>query len=299
MPYQPISEVTLGAQGKEGVSVAESTCAPKGQSATTCYKDKGLVLVDSHCHLNFPELSSRLDDVVANAASLDVGYMQTICTRMREFPDILAIAKRYDNIWCSVGVHPNNVAEEPPVTSEELIAAAKDPKVIGLGETGLDYYYEHSPRELQTSSFIEHIKASRETGLPVIVHTRSADDDTIKILQNEMRKGKFPGLIHCFSTGKELAEAAIELGMYVSISGIITFKKAVELQEIVKNLPLSSLLVETDAPYLAPMPHRGKPNEPAYTSYTAKFLAELKNIPYEEVKKVTTENFFRLFAKAQ
>lgn len=257
------------------------------------------MLVDSHCHLNFPELSSRLDDVMDNARGLGVGYMQTICTKMQEFPDILAIANRYDNVWCSVGVHPNNVAEEPSVTAQELVDVANNPKVIGLGETGLDCYYEHSPREAQTASFLEHIKASRETGLPVIVHTRSADEDTIKILTEETKKGAFPALIHCFSTGAELAHAAIDLGMYVSISGIITFKKATELQEIVKDLPLSSLLVETDAPYLAPMPHRGKPNEPAYTSYTAKFLAELKGVPYEEVKRATTENFFKLFSKAK
>jgi len=257
------------------------------------------MLVDSHCHLNFPELSSRLNEVVSGAKAADVGYMQTICTRMREFPAILEIAENYDNIWCSVGVHPNNVAEEPPVFAEEIIAATKNTKVIGIGETGLDYHYEHSPREAQTRSFLEHIKASRETCLPVIVHTRSADDDTIEILQNEMKKGKFPGLIHCFSTGAALAHGAIELGMCVSISGIITFKKATELQDIVKELPLSSLLVETDAPYLAPMPHRGKPNEPAYTRLTAEFIATLKGISYEEVAQVTTENFFRLFSKAK
>ena len=256
------------------------------------------MLVDSHCHLNFPELSSRLNAVMENARAMDVACMQTICTRMRELPDILAIASRYDNVWCSAGVHPNNVAEGPPVTAEELIEAAKNPKVIGLGETGLDYYYEHTPRKAQMHSFLEHIKASRETGLPVIVHTRSADEDTIKTLETEMKKGKFPGLIHCFSTGFELAESAIDLGMYVSISGIVTFKKAVELHESVKNIPLKNLLVETDAPYLAPMPYRGKPNEPAYTSYTARFIAELKGISYEEVAKVTTENFFRLFTKA-
>lgn len=257
------------------------------------------MLVDSHCHLNFPEFNGKIDAVVANAAAMDVRYMQTICTRMREFPDILEIANSTKNIWCSVGVHPNNVAEEKLVTAEELIAAAQNKKVIGLGETGLDYHYEHSPRELQTKSFIEHIKASRESGLPVIVHTRAADEDTISLLQNEMKKGKFTGLIHCFSTGKDLALAAIGMGMYVSISGIVTFKKAEELQSIVKELPLSSLLVETDAPYLAPMPHRGKPNEPAYTRHTADFIAQLKGVSYEEVAKVTTANFFNLFKKAQ
>jgi TatD DNase family protein len=257
------------------------------------------MLVDSHCHLNFPELSNRLDEVIASAKAADVGYMQTICTRMSEFPAILEIAEHYNNVWCSVGVHPNNVAEEPPAFAEAIIVASKNPKVIGIGETGLDYYYEHSPREAQTRSFLEHITASRETGLPVIVHTRGADDDTITILKNEMKKGQFPGLIHCFSTSAALAHAAIELGMYVSISGIITFKKATELQDIVKELPLSSLLVETDAPYLAPMPHRGKGNEPAYTRLTAEFIAALKGIRYEEVAKITTENFFGLFRKCQ
>ena len=257
------------------------------------------MLVDSHCHLNFPELYSRLDEVVASAASQGVTYMQTICTRMREFPQILAIANNYKNVWCSVGVHPNNVAEEPPVAAVEIIAAARNSRVIGIGETGLDYYYEHSPRKAQARSFIEHITASRETGLPVIVHTRSADDDTITILQTEMKQGKFPGLIHCFSTGQKLAEAAIEMGMCVSISGIITFKKAEALQNIVKDLPLTSLLVETDAPYLAPMPHRGKSNEPAYTRYTAEFIAQLKGVTYDEVARVTTGNFFSLFKKAR
>lgn len=256
------------------------------------------MLVDSHCHLNFPEFTGKIDSILANAKSMDVGYMQTICTRMAEFPAILDIANQHSNIWCSVGVHPNNVAEAPIVTAEELVAAANNSKVIGLGETGLDYHYEHSPRALQTNSFLEHIKASRETSLPVIIHTRAADDDTISILQNEIKNGKFPGLIHCFSTGQKLAEAAIEMGMYVSISGIVTFKKAVELQEIVRNLPMTSLLVETDAPYLAPMPHRGKPNEPAYTRHTAEFIAGLKGISYEEVASITTENFFNLFKKA-
>lgn len=256
------------------------------------------MLVDSHCHLNFPEFTGRIDAILANAKSMDVGYMQTICTRMSEFPAILDIANQHKNIWCSAGVHPNNVSEAPIVTAEELVASAKNNKVIGLGETGLDYHYEHSPRELQTISFIEHIKASRETGLPVIIHTRAADAETISILQSEMQKGKFPGLIHCFSTGEELAKEAIKMGMYISISGIITFKKAIELQEIVKTLPLTSLLVETDSPYLAPMPHRGKPNEPAYTRHTAEFIAQIKGISYEEVARATTENFFNLFKKA-
>ncbi|MCE3233598.1 MAG: ycfH [Rickettsiaceae bacterium] len=257
------------------------------------------MLVDSHCHLNFPDFKDQIDDVVKRAVANDVGYMQTICTKLSEFPQILSIAQQYENIWCSVGVHPNNVENEPLVTAEELTELTKNPKVIGLGETGLDYYYERSPREKQQLSFIEHIKTSQNTGLPVIVHTRSADDDTIDILQEQYAKAKFPGLIHCFSTGAKLAYAAIELGMYISISGIVTFKKAEELQAVVKDLPLSKILVETDAPYLAPMPYRGKTNEPAYTKNTAQFIADLKGVSYDEVAEVTTKNFFELFTKAK
>ena len=253
------------------------------------------MLVDSHCHLNFPDFKGQIDEVVERADKNGVKYMQTICTKMAEFPDILKIANDYENIWCSVGVHPNNVEGEELVEVSKLIELAKNPKVIGLGETGLDYYYEHSPREKQQKSFINHIEASQENGLPVIVHTRAADDDTIEILQNQYKKKPFPGLIHCFSTGEKLAKAAIDLGMYISISGIVTFKKATELQEIVKDLPLESLLVETDAPYLAPVPYRGKTNEPAYTRHTAEFIADLKGISLDEVAKVTSDNFFSLF----
>lgn len=256
------------------------------------------MLVDSHCHLNFPDFENKIGEVIERAIANDVGAMQTICTKISEFPDILAIAESYDKLWCSVGVHPNNVADEEPVTAEQLIELSDNQKVIGLGETGLDYFYENSPRELQQQSFREHIKAAQATDLPIIVHTRAADDDTIAILQEEYAQKPFSGLIHCFSTSSKLAYAAIELGMYISISGIVTFKKAVELQDIVKELPLAKLLVETDAPYLAPVPHRGKPNEPAFTRHTAEFIAELKGISYEDVAKVTTENFFRLFGKA-
>lgn len=256
-------------------------------------------LVDSHCHLNFPDFKDNLDEVVERAVANGITSMQTICTKLHEFPAILAIAEKYPNIWCSVGVHPNNVADEELAKAEELVKLAQSPKVIGFGETGLDYYYEHSPREKQRLSFIEHIKAAQATGLPVIVHTRAADDDTIEVMQEQMQNGSFKGLIHCFSTGAKLAWGAIEMGMYISISGIVTFKKATELQEIVKTLPLDRLLVETDAPYLAPMPHRGKTNEPAFTRHTAEFIAELKGISYEEVAEVTTRNFFDLFSKAK
>lgn len=256
------------------------------------------MLVDSHCHLNFPELIGQLDDVVKRANENGVGHMQTICTRLKEFPDILSIANKYQNIWCSVGVHPNNVEEEPDTKSDDIISLTKDNKVIGIGETGLDYYYENSPRNLQQKIFIEHIKAAQVTGLPVIVHTRSADEDTIDIISKEMKKAPFSGLIHCFSSSKWLAEEAMKLGFYISISGIVTFKKANELQDSVKELPLEKLLVETDAPYLAPIPYRGKTNEPGFTRHTAEFIANLKNVPYEQVARVTTNNFFDLFKKA-
>lgn len=260
------------------------------------------MLVDSHCHLNFPQFSDgqTIAEVVARASENGVTTLQTICTRMEEFPTILGIAENFPNVYASVGVHPNNVDEAPLVTLDELLAAANNPKVIGLGETGLDYHYSKEPEKQakQRESFLIHIEASRQTGLPVIIHTRDADEDTIAILQEETKKGDFPALIHCFSTGRALAEAAIELGIYVSISGIVTFKNAKDLQSTVKDLPLSSLLVETDAPYLAPMPHRGKTNEPAFTRHTAEFLAELKGTTLEDVAKVTTANFFKLFEKA-
>lgn len=256
------------------------------------------MLVDSHCHLDFPEFQPDMADVLARAASNDVKVMQTICTRVTEFPKVRAIAEQFPHIYCSVGIHPHNVEEQPKVTTEELIAYTQHAKVIGIGETGLDFFYDHSPRVLQEASFRAHIAAARETKLPLIIHTRNADERTIEILQDEIKKGSFPGLIHCFSTGRELAEASIAMGLYISISGIVTFKKAQELQETVRGLPLDKLLVETDAPYLAPVPHRGQRNEPAFTKHTAEFIAELKNVPFEEVARVTTENFFSLFTKA-
>jgi TatD DNase family protein len=256
------------------------------------------MLVDSHCHLNFPQFADDLDGVVARAIASDVRMMQTISTSMKELGDILAIAEAYPHIYASAGVHPNNVSEEPLVTLEELIKAASHPKIIGIGETGLDFYYEHSPQKKQEESFRIHLQAAADTGLPVIVHTRDADQRTIDILRECYAKAPFTGLIHCFSTSYDLAEAAMELGMYISISGIVTFKKAIELQEHVTKIPLERLLVETDAPYLAPTPHRGKTNEPAYTKLTAQAVAALKDVSYEAVATQTTENFFTLFTKA-
>ncbi len=256
------------------------------------------MLVDSHCHLDFPELFEDLDGVVARARAAGVGVMQTICTRLSKFEDVLGIARRYDDIYCSVGVHPHNAATEPRIAPDRIVALAGDPNVIGVGETGLDYYYENSPRDAQQESFRIHIAAAREAGLPLIVHTRDADADTAAILEDEMRAGAFTGLIHCFSTGRELAERAIGIGFYISVAGIVTFKKSDGLRDIVRDLPLERLLVETDAPYLAPAPRRGKPNEPAFVVHTAECIARLKGVSDDAFAAATTENFFRLFTKA-
>ncbi len=253
------------------------------------------MLIDSHCHLNFPEYKNILPEVINRAMMHNVKFMQTICTKIEEFPILLEITEQFDNVYCSVGVHPNSVTLETIAQKEDLLKLSLPKKVIGLGETGLDYYRDSSDKDLQKKSFIAHINAAQENNLPVIVHTRDADNDTIDILSSLMKEKEFKGLIHCFTSSKELAYKAIDLGLYISISGIITFKNATSLQEIVKDLPLDKLLVETDAPFLAPIPFRGKTNEPAYTKYTAEFIAQLKNIPYQEVAKKTTENFCSLF----
>ena len=224
--------------------------------------------------------------------------MQAICTRMSEFEAIHALAIAHDPLFCSVGVHPHESGKSPLTAVEALVEKAGLPKVIGLGETGLDYYYEHSERDLQKLSFQHHIEAAQVAGLPVIVHTREADEDTVTLLQNAMAKAPFPILIHCFTSSDWLADAVLEMGGYISISGIVTFKKAEALQATVKRLPLDRLLVETDAPYLAPIPHRGSRNEPAFTAHVCAKVAELKNIDYEACAAQTTDNFFRLFTKA-
>jgi len=256
------------------------------------------MLVDSHCHLDFPDFKDEMDEVVKRAVANDVGVMQTICTHVSKFPQVLAVAEKYENVYASVGIHPHE-AEKEQTTVEELVELASHPKVIGIGETGLDFYYEHSPRDIQEEQFRIHIEASRKTGCPVIVHSRDADEKTVEVLQDEYKKGEFKFLIHCFSSTSYLAEKSIELGGYVSISGIITFKKTDSLREAVKPLPLERLLVETDAPFLAPTPFRGKRNEPAYTKNTAEFLAELKGVTYEELAEKTTNNFFEIFDKAK
>jgi TatD DNase family protein len=257
------------------------------------------MLVDSHCHLNFPDFAQDLDGVIARAQAAGVGVMQTICTDMAEFDEVLAIARRYPGVYCSVGVHPNESGATEIVSAKALAEKTSDEKVIGIGETGLDYHYEHSDRQSQKKSFRNHIAAARDTGLPLIVHSRDADEDTVAILSEEMQKGPFKGLIHCFTSTKYLAEEAVKLGFYISLSGIISFKNAQPIRDAVKEVPLERLLVETDAPYLAPVPHRGKRNEPSFTIHTNKILADIKAISEEECARITTDNFFRLFTKAR
>ncbi len=256
------------------------------------------MLVDSHCHLDFPEFAEELDDIVTRAGAAGIGHMLTICTRISKFDQVLKVAESYDNIFCSVGIHPHNALSETEVTPEHLIKLAGHPKVVGFGETGLDYYYDKAPRDVQQRQFRAHIAAARQTGLPLIIHTRDADDDMADILAQEAEKGAFPGLLHCFSSSRKLAETALDLGLYISISGIVTFKNAGDLRDTVKTLPLERILVETDAPYLAPAPMRGKRNEPAFTAHTAEKVAEIKELPLSDVAGATTDNFFRLFAKA-
>ena len=257
------------------------------------------MFVDSHCHLDFPDFGGELDAVVDRARSAGVGAMLTIGTRLKAFDGVRAIAERYNDIWCSVGVHPHEAAAEPLGEATALVEKVSHPRVIGIGEAGLDYFYEHSAREDQLRNFRAHIEASRQTGLPLIVHARDADDDLCQVLREETGRGRFPGLIHCFSSTAKLAETALDIGFYISISGIVTFKKADELRSIVADIPLERLLVETDAPYLAPMPHRGKRNEPAFVRNTAEIVARLKNVELAELADVTTANFFTLFAKAR
>ncbi len=256
------------------------------------------MLVDSHCHLDFPDFTPERDAVVERAGEAGIGWMLTICTHVSRFDQVKAVAEAYPNVFCTVGIHPHEAGSEPPTSAAELIALAAHPKVVGFGETGLDFYYEHSPRADQERSFRAHIAAARDTGLPLIVHTRDADVDTLRILREEHANGPFPGLIHCFSASRALADAAVDLGLYISFSGIVTFKNAAELRETARTLPIERLLVETDAPYLAPEPKRGKRNEPAFTAFTAARVAELRGLEPAEFARVTTENFFRLFSRA-
>ncbi len=255
------------------------------------------MLIDSHCHLDFPDFADDLPGVLARAEAASVSRMVTISTRVKRFETIRKIAESDDRIFCTVGTHPHNAAEERDVTVDELVALSQHPRCVGIGEAGLDYHYDKSPREAQAAGLRTHVAAARITGLPLVIHARAADADMIEILTEEMKKGAYPAILHCFSSGQALASAGVALGFYVSFSGILTFKNSSELRDIAKTVPLDRLLVETDAPYLAPMPYRGKRNEPAYVAETARVLAEVKGVPFPEIAAITSANTLRCFAK--
>ena len=257
------------------------------------------MLVDSHCHLDFPDFDEDRDAVLDRARAAGVETIVTISTRVARFPQLRALVERYPQLYCSVGTHPHNAAEEPDVTTEDLVRLAADPTVVAIGEAGLDYHYDNAPRDAQWTSFLRHIAAARETQLPLVIHAREADQDIGDILEAESGKGAFPAILHCFSSGPELARRGVGLGLYVSFSGILTFKRSEELREIAAEIPLERLLVETDAPYLAPVPHRGRRNEPAYVAETAKVLAEVKGISAEALARATTDNFYKIFSKIE
>ncbi|MER8696958.1 TatD family hydrolase [Mesorhizobium opportunistum] len=255
------------------------------------------MLVDSHCHLDFPDFAEERAAIVARAKAAGIGRMVTISTRVKRFQQILEIAESFDEVYCSVGTHPHNAAEELDVTTADLVRLSAHPKVVAIGEAGLDYFYDKAPRDAQALGFRAHIAAARQTGLPLVIHSRDADDDMAAILEDETGKGAFPFILHCFSSGRRLAEVGVVLGGYVSFSGILTFKNSVELRAIAASIPHDRLLVETDAPYLAPVPFRGKRNEPAYVAQTARVLAETVGVSEAEIATSTTNNFFRLFGK--
>ncbi|MFV0622573.1 TatD family hydrolase [Sphingomonas sp. ac-8] len=254
-------------------------------------------LADSHCHLNYKGLIEQQQEVLARARSTGVVAMLNIATRENEWDAVIATAEREPDVWATVGIHPNEADRYPDVDTRRLVERAAHPRVAGIGETGLDYYYEHSDRERQQTSFRAHLAACRETGLPVVVHTRDAEDDTLAILRDELGKGAFPGVIHCFTGTADFARQALALGFYISISGIVTFKNARDLQDTARWLPRERLLVETDAPFLAPVPHRGKLGEPAYVADTCRFLAELRGEDGDALAEATRANFHALFAK--
>jgi TatD DNase family protein len=255
------------------------------------------MLIDSHCHLDFPDFRDELDGVVARARAAGIGRMVTISTRVRRQDDLLAISERFADVYCSVGTHPHHAHEELDIGAAELVSRTRHPKVVAIGEAGLDHHYDNSPREAQEQGFRAHIAAARETGLPLVIHAREADADVARILREESGKGTFPAVLHCFTGGRELAFTGIELGLYVSFTGILTYKNAPELRAIAKGLPADRILVETDSPYLAPGKFRGKRCEPAYVAETARVLAETRGVSLEQIASETTENFFRLFRK--
>jgi TatD DNase family protein len=255
------------------------------------------MLVDSHCHLDFPDFATELDAVVARARAAGIVRLVTISTRVKRFADLATITERFPDVYCSVGTHPHNAHEELDVTAADLVAYTRSAKVVALGEAGLDYHYDNSPRDAQEHGFRTHIAAARETGLPLVIHTREADADTARILEEETGKGAFRAVLHCFTGGPDLARRAIALGLFISFTGILTFRNSEALRAIAKDLPADRILVETDAPYLAPGKFRGKRNEPAYVVETARVLAETRGVTLDEIAQQTTANFFRLFSK--
>ncbi len=255
------------------------------------------MLIDSHCHLDFPELSADLDGVLARAAAAGVSGMVTISTRVENFATYTRIAEQHGNIWCSVGTHPHNAHEELHITTDELVRLSAHPRCVAIGEAGLDYFYDNAPRDAQATGLRRHIAAARITGLPLVIHSRQADDDMAAILEEEAGQGAFPFLLHCFTGGADLARRALALGGYISFSGIVTFRNAREIQEVAAFVPADRYLVETDAPYLAPIPHRGQSNEPSFVIHTAQKLAEIRGVTLEQVGSETTANFARLFSK--
>ena len=257
------------------------------------------MLVDHHCHLDFAQFAPERDEVVARAAAAGVGAMVTISTRIRQLPELLVLTERYRNVFCSVGTHPHNAHEELDIPLDELVRLSEHPKVVAIGEAGLDYFYKKSPPEAQAEGLRRHIAAARITGLPLEIHSRDADADMLRILEEEQAKGAFPAILHCFTGGRELAVRAAEMGVMVSFSGVLTFRKSDALRAIAAELPLDRLLVETDAPFLAPEPFRGKTNEPGHVVHTAAALARVKGITPQEIAAATTQNFFRLFKKVQ
>jgi TatD DNase family protein len=255
------------------------------------------MLIDTHCHLDFPDFAPEQAAIVARALERGVGRMITISTHLSRFDRVKAVAEAYPQVFCTVGTHPHHSHEEEEPTVDQLVTLSQYPKCVGLGEAGLDYHYDHAPREVAQRVFRTHIAAARETGLPLVIHTRDADADCAAILTEEMGKGACPALLHCFTSSRELAETAVELGLYISFSGVVTFKNSGDLRETAKAVPLERMLVETDAPFLAPVPHRGKRNEPAFVVDTARVLAEIKGVSEEELARATTENALRLFSK--
>ena len=256
------------------------------------------MLIDSHCHLDFEALASDIEGVLARAAAVGVTHMVTISTRVENFSTYAGIAERYPNVWCSVGTHPHNADQELHIQTDDLVRLSAHPRCIAIGEAGLDYFYDNAPREAQATGLRRHIAASRQTGLPLVIHSRAADEDMAAILEEESRAGAFPFVLHCFTAGKELAERALALGGYISFSGIVTFKNAQEIQDVAKLVPADRYIVETDSPYLAPIPHRGQSNEPSFVRHTAEKVAEIRGISLEQLAAETTANFGRLFSKS-